>query len=104
MPDKELTIIEDFIDFNYCSIAFDVTDVSRDDLLEKLKQDCVNHLWELDDSKYIAIENCDLQGFADLFDICFDSFKTTYILAKLVYKDSKWFYSIVDDAVPILED
>lgn len=65
----ELIPIKDFIDFNYNNIVFDITGVDHDLLMEKLKHDYVNHLYELEDAKYIAIWNCDLQGFADIKDI-----------------------------------
>lgn len=102
---KGLIEIKDFIDFNYCSIIFDITDVSisRDDLLRKLEKDYVNHLWELDNAKYIAIANCDLQGFECCGDIYFDTRVTTYTLANLVYQEEKWFYYIVNTNIPILD-
>lgn len=90
----ELIPIKDFIDFNYCNIAFDITGVDRDLLMEKLKHDYVNHLYELEDSKYIAIWNCDLQGFIDVKDIYFDTTADSYKMAKLVYKDDGWYYHI----------
>lgn len=96
----ELIPIKDFIDFNYSNIVFDINKVDRNLLLEKLKQDYVNHLYELEDSKYIAIWNCDLQGFKDHDDIYFDTFAETYMMAELVYRDDNWYYRIIDDAIP----
>lgn len=98
--DCKLIPIKDFIDFNYENIAFNITEVDQNILLEKLKHDYVNHLYELDGSHFIAIWNCDLQGFECDRDIYFDSFAETYVMAKLLYQDNSWYYHITDDAVP----
>lgn len=92
----ELIPIKDFIDFNYNNIVFDITGVDRDLLMENLKHDYVNHLYELEDAKYITIWNCDLQGFADINDIYFDSTTSTCKLAKIVHIDGKLFYTLIE--------
>lgn len=96
----ELIPIKDFIDFNYNDIIFDITGVDRDLLMEKLKHDYVNHLYELEDSQYIAIWNCDLQGFECASDIYLDALAETYKMAELVYRDGGWYYRTIADAIP----
>lgn len=94
--ESELIQIQDFMEFNYENIALDITGVDRKLLLSRLKSDYINHLYELEDSKYIAIWNCDLQGFADINDIYFVSYESTYELAKLTYKDGVWYYCVTN--------
>lgn len=96
----ELIPIKDFIDFNYNNIAFDIRGVNRDLLMEKLKHDYVNHLYELEDSQYIAIWNCDLQGFECASDIYLDGLAETYKMAEIVYRDGGWYYRTIADAIP----
>lgn len=89
--------IEDFLDFNYEPIAFDISDVDKEKLRNRLGNDCVNHLWELDDAKYIAIENCDLQGFETLEDIWFDRDRDgRYTLAQLVENGDGFGYKMIN--------
>lgn len=89
--------IEDFIDFNYEPIAFDILDVDKEKLRNKLGNDCVNHLWELDDARYISIENCDLQGFKTLEDIWFShDHDGRYTLAQLVEDGNGFGCRIID--------
>lgn len=91
--------IENFIDFNYKPIAFDISGLDKQDLKNRLEHDYVNHLWELDDAKYISIENCDLQGFGDISEIFFDHQKTDdFILAKLLRVGSAYGYTIDQSA------
>lgn len=91
--------IDDFIDdFNYENIAFDITDVDKQALESKLQKDYVNHLYELENANYIAIWNCDLQGFEKEDDIFFDSDNDRdYKLCKLVNVGEAWFYDVVDE-------
>jgi len=92
-----MTLIEDFNDFNYENIAFDITGVDKDALRRRLKFDYVNHLWELDNANYIAIWNCDCQGFKREYDIYFDSDAVAYSLYKLIHKpsDNTWYYEYI---------
>lgn len=90
-----MTKIDNFLDFNYELIAFDISDVDKEALRNKLDEDNINHLWELDDAKYIAIENCDLQGFNTLEDIFFDHQKDeNYTLGRLIYSDRVFGYVV----------
>lgn len=96
-----LTLINDFIDFNYQPIAFDITGVDREELRKRLRADYVNHLYELEETtKYIAIWNCDLQGFNELEDVYIDSSKDTYALAKIIHDNNRWFYYILNSSIP----
>lgn len=95
----ELVPIKDFIDYNYENIAFDIRGVDHKLLLDKLRRDDVNHLYELERSNFIAIWNCDLQGFECDCDICFDGVAKTYIMAELIHQDGDWYYRIIDDAI-----
>lgn len=90
-------IIKDFCyDLNYEEIAIDITGVDKEQLRAKLNADHVNHLYELDNAKYIAIWNCDLQGFESQDDIYFDSLSDTYVLTKLEYDGDRWLALILD--------
>lgn len=51
----KLILINNFIDFNYSNIVFDITEVDHSLLMKKLKEDYVNHLYELEGSNFIAI-------------------------------------------------
>lgn len=96
--------IEDFIDYNYVNIAFDISGVGKEDLKHKLLKDNVNHLYELDGANFIAIWNCDLQGFKRRRDIYFDSYSPYYTLAKLVKLGNGWFYDLIDSGARVVED
>ena len=97
--------IENFLDFNYKPIAFDISNVDKDALQSKLDEDDINHLWELDGAKYIAIENCDLQGFATLEDICFDhQTDENYILGKLLCYGHTFGYTVDYSAECTMDD
>ena len=99
-----MKLINDFLDYNYENIVFDITGVDKDDVKQKLLKDHVNHLYELDDAKYIAIWNCDLQGFRRKREIHFDSCEPVYTLAKLTKRDGELLYDIVDNQARVLED
>ena len=99
-----MKLINDFLDYNYENIVFDITGVDKDDVKQKLLKDHVNHLYELDDAKYIAIWNCDLQGFRCKREIYFDSGIPVYTLAKLAKKDGELLYDIIDNQARVLED
>lgn len=96
--------IKNFIDFNYEEIALDITGVDKEELRKKLEADHVNHLYELDNARYIAIWNCDLQGFETMDDIFFDPGSSTYVLAKLGKDGDNWFADIVRYSVHVKED
>ena len=96
--------IEDFFDFNYRNIAFDITGVNKFDLINKLRDDYINHLYELDNANYIAIANCDLQGFEHVDDVFFESDSDEFILCKLVKVGEVWFYDIIDKHKKIRPD
>lgn len=65
----------------------------------------INHLWELDGAKYIAIENCDLQGFATLEDICFDhQTDENYIFGKLLCYGHTFGYTVDYSAECTMDD
>lgn len=89
---SKLHPIKNFIELNYDNIVLDVTNVDHDLLLAKLKEDYINHLYELDGAHFIAIWNCDLQGFEDDCDIYLDTSSETYRMAELVYQDNSWYY------------
>lgn len=89
---SKLYPIKNFIDLNYVNIVLDVTNVDHDILLAKLRDDDINHLYELDGSHFIAIWNCDLQGFETDCDIYLDISAETYRMAELVYQDGNWYY------------
>ena len=99
-----MKLIDDFLDYNYENIAFDITGIDKDDVKQKLLKDHVNHLYELDDAKYIAIWNCDLQGFRRKREIYFDSDTPVYTLAKLTKRDGELLYDIIDNQARVLED
>ena len=89
--------INDFIDFNYRDIAFDITKVDKETLRKKLEDDYVSHLWELDNANYILIENCDLQGFESLDDLFFfDRDYEVYKLCELMLVNGKICYKVID--------
>lgn len=89
---NKLHPIKNFIELNYDNIVLDVTNVNHDLLLQKLKEDYINHLYELDGAHFVAIWNCDLQGFEDDCDIYLDTSSKTYRMAELVYQDNSWYY------------
>ena len=99
-----MKLINNFLDYNYESIAFDITGVDKADIKQKLLKDHVNHLYELDDAKYIAIWNCDLHGFRRKREIYFDSYSPVYTLAKLAKRDEELLYDIIDNQARVLED
>lgn len=47
--------------------------------------------------------NCDLQGFECDRDIYIDTFAETYMMAKVVYQDGNWYYSILSDDIPNIQ-
>lgn len=89
---SKLHPIKDFIELNYVNIVLDVTSVDHDLLLAKLREDDINHLYELDGSHFVAIWNCDLQGFEEDCDIYLDIASETYRMAELVYQGNNWYY------------
>ena len=96
--------INNFLDYNYENIVFDIAGVDKDDIKQKLLKDHVNHLYELDGARYIAIWNCDLQGFRRKREIYFDSDTPVYTLAKLAKRDGELLYDIIDNQARVLED
>ena len=96
--------IEDFTDYNYENIVFDIGEVDKTSLRHKLLKDYVNHLYELDDARFIAIWNCDLQGFKRKRDIYFDSYDRVYVLAKLINVNDEWFYEVADSNAIVRKD
>ena len=96
--------IDDFNDYNYENIAFDITGVDKKALEHRLNKDYVNHLYELKNANYIAIWNCDLQGFRNIDDIYFDSDRDDYTLCKLVVVGEAWFYDIIEKNRKIEDD
>lgn len=74
-----MKLINDFLDYNYENIAFDIAGVDKDDIKQKLLKDHVNHLYELDDARYIA-------------------------MAKLAKRDGELLYDIIDNQARVLED
>lgn len=92
--------ITNFIEFNYENIVFDINGVDRNLLLDKLKEDDVNHLYELEGANFIAIWNCDLQGFKNDDDIYIDSLSGFFRMAELMYQDGNWCYKITNSFVP----
>ena len=99
-----MQLIDDFLDYNYENIVFDITGVDKDDVKQKLLKDHVNHLYELDDAKYIAIWNCDSQGFRRKREIYFDSYSPVYTLAKLAKRNGELLYDIIDNQARVSED
>lgn len=99
-----MKLINDFLDYNYENIVFDITGVDKDAIKQKLLKDHVNHLYELDGARYIAIWNCDLQGFKRKREIYFDSDAPVYALAKLAKRDGRLLYDIIDNQARVLED
>ena len=99
-----MKITDNFLDYKYENIAFDITGIDKDTVKQKLLKDKVNHLYELDDAKYIAIWNCDLQGFRRKREIYFDSYDPVYTLAKLIMKDGKLYYDIIDSQARVLKE
>lgn len=89
--------IDDFNDFNYVRVAFDISDVDKEELRKRLEEDYINHLYELNDAKYFAIWNCDCQGFKEESDIFFCSDQFVYDLHKLVQKDDGWYREFVGE-------
>lgn len=83
--------IDHFLDFNHDNVAFDITGVDKHELRERLDDDYVNHLWELEDANYFAIWNCDCQGFERECDIHFITGDNTYELFKLFHTKDEWF-------------
>lgn len=96
--------IDDFNDFNYENIAFDISSVDIETLRLALNNSLVSKLWRLDGAKYIAIWNCDLQDFESIDDIYFDSWSDDYVLAQLVLVDGVLYYEIVDENMRVKED
>lgn len=96
--------IEDFQDFNYVSIAFDIRSVDIDALKCALSKDLVNKLYRIDGADYIAIWNSDLQDFVCIDDIYFDSWSDDYVLAKLVLIGDEWYYEVIDANMKVKED
>lgn len=99
--------IKDFNDFNYERIAFRCDYLSEEfkkALLEKLKKDYINKLYRLKNATYFAIWNCDLQDFATVDDIYFDSCEHDYTLANLAYMDGEIYYRVVDSNMKVREE
>ena len=90
-----MTRIDNFIDFNHKNVAFDLTGVDKHDLWERLDEDYVNHLRELEDANYFAIWNCDCQGFERECDIYFITGDLSYTLCKLMHTKDGWFYEVI---------
>ena len=99
-----IKLINNFLDYNYENIAFDIRGVDKADSKQKLLKDHVNHLYELDDARYIAIWNCDLQGFRRKREIYFDGYEPAYTLAKLTKRDGELLYDIIDNQARVSED
>ncbi len=62
----EKVYIKDFNDYNYVSIMFEISQVDRKQLEDKLNEDYINKMYRLNyvyerDVKLMYIENCDLQ-------------------------------------------
>jgi hypothetical protein len=87
--------IDDFGDFNYEQIAFDISEVDKKALRSRLEFDYINHLYELDHAGYFAIWNYDCQGFLKESDIYFWGDDSVYDLYKLVQKDDGWYREFV---------
>ena len=95
-----MTRIDDFQDFNYERIAFEIgylRDHIKEMLKERLERDYVNHLSRMDKANYFAIWNCDFQDFKFLHDIYFDSDKYDYKLARLFFEDGEWHYQVEEE-------
>lgn len=108
MLNKEnLTLVSDFLDFNYANIAFNVNfmnDADRDKLTKRLKHDYVNHLTRMDKANYFAIWNCDFQDFKTIDDIYFDSADHNYEIASLYLIDDEWYYQITHNNMLVQDD
>lgn len=87
--------IDDFGDFNYEHMAFDISGVDKKELRKRLNEDYINHLYELDNAQYIAIWNCDCQGFKRECDIYFWGDPFAYDLYKLVQKEDGWYREFI---------
>lgn len=87
--------IDDFGDFNYEQIAFDISEVDKKALRSRLEFDYINHLYELDHAGYFAIWNYDCQGFLKESDIYFWGDDFEYDLYKLVQKEDGWYREFI---------
>lgn len=75
--------INDFVeDLNYRNVILHIGKVDTGNLLERLKKDCVNHLYRFDialENNLMFIENCDLQD-VNTDDLTFYGNSLLYLL------------------------
>lgn len=90
--------LESFFDFNYEPVLFDIRGVDKDELKMKLKIDYINHIWEVDDVDYIAINNCDVWGYPNLDDIFLDVDESILTIYKLE-KDGDGDYTYISNGI-----
>lgn len=90
--------LESFFDFNYEPVLFDIRGVDKDELKMKLKIDYINHIWEVDDADYIAINNCDVWGYPNLDDIVLDVEESILTVYKLE-KDGEGNYTYISSGI-----